>query len=194
VLVFEATLADFARTGNALPGWLCGRLAVLYRSLGRHDDEVTLLERYRESQTSDDARTRYDARLSKARTLADRRRRSDSGALASIRQSIRSPRTRAAREPVSAVAPDLPAASVLPLVDLFGHPSDAEFHARLEPTIAGYCVELREREIPLHVMVAGLRQASRDVGSATTTEGRAHLRYRAALVRLLALHFSDDRA
>lgn len=89
VLVFEATLAEFARTSGALPGWLCGRLAVLYRSLGRHDDEVSLLERYRESQTSDDARTRYDARLSKAQALAERAHKRETTALSSVRLVIR---------------------------------------------------------------------------------------------------------
>ena len=89
VLVLESTLADFARTRGALPGWLCGRLAVLYRSLGRHDDEVILLERYRESQTSDEARTRYDARLSKAQALAERTHKSESTALSSVRLVIR---------------------------------------------------------------------------------------------------------
>jgi hypothetical protein len=89
VLVFESTLAEFARTGGALPGWLCGRLAVLYRSLGRHDDEVILLERYRETHTSDDARTRYDARLSKAQALAERTHKSESTAISSVRLVIR---------------------------------------------------------------------------------------------------------
>ena len=45
-----------------LPGWLCGRLAALYRTIGRHDDEVLLLERFRDSQEVEEARTRYNAR------------------------------------------------------------------------------------------------------------------------------------
>ena len=58
-----------------MPGWICGRLASIYRTLKRYDDEVMLLERYRESQTTEEARTRFDARLSKARAIADRKRR-----------------------------------------------------------------------------------------------------------------------
>ena len=54
---------------------------VVYRTLKRYDDEVELLERYRESQTSEEARTRFDARLSKARAIAERKRRPLTGAL-----------------------------------------------------------------------------------------------------------------
>jgi hypothetical protein len=68
-----------------MPAFLCGRLATLYRRLGLNDEEVALLVRYRDSQTSDDARSRFQARLSKAQVLADRKRRRDSGALASVR-------------------------------------------------------------------------------------------------------------
>src|SRR3981081_4332624 len=95
-LLEEALVASVAARG-AYPGWLCGRLAALYRTLGRYDDEVHLLERYRDSQTSEDARTRYDARLCKARTIAERKRRPQSGALDSVRASLGRPRTRRAR-------------------------------------------------------------------------------------------------
>src|SRR6476619_2647784 len=86
--LLEEALAASIAVRPAYPGWLCGRLAALYRTLGRYDDEVHLLERYRESQTSEEARTRYDARLSKARTIAERKRRPDSGALDSVRASL----------------------------------------------------------------------------------------------------------
>src|SRR3954471_13145499 len=94
VQLLEEALAASVAVRPAYPGWLCGRLAALYRTLGRYDDEVHLLERYRESQTSEEARSRYDARLSKARTIAERKRRSDSGALSSVRQVLRAPRRR----------------------------------------------------------------------------------------------------
>lgn len=86
VLVLEAALAQSLIVQQDIPGWLCGRLASLYRALERYDDEVDLLERYRESQTDDKARTRYDARLSKARAIAEKHRRRDSGALAAVRE------------------------------------------------------------------------------------------------------------
>ena len=62
---------------------------MLYRTLGRHADEVALLEKYRDSQSTDDARARFDARLSKAVALAVKNAPRDSTALASVR-AIRS--------------------------------------------------------------------------------------------------------
>jgi hypothetical protein len=82
---YEDALAEQLTTQREMPSFLCGRLATLYRRLGLNDDEVELLERHRDSQTSDEARSRFHARLSKARSLADRKRRQESGALASIR-------------------------------------------------------------------------------------------------------------
>lgn len=87
--LLEVTLEDSTRCGGVPPGWLCGRLAALYRALKRYDDEVGLLERYREAQTSEDARTRFDARLSKARAIAERKRRTETYALASVRRVLR---------------------------------------------------------------------------------------------------------
>jgi hypothetical protein len=80
----DALVAQLANQ-REMPAFLCGRLATLYRRLGLNDEEVALLERHRDSQTSDEARSRFHARLSKARSLADRKRREESGALASIR-------------------------------------------------------------------------------------------------------------
>src|SRR6476620_4819859 len=84
--LLEEALEASLRTRSELPGWVCGRLASIYRTLKRYDDEVALLERYRESQTSEEARNRFDARLSKARAIAERKRRADTGALATVRQ------------------------------------------------------------------------------------------------------------
>jgi hypothetical protein len=83
--LLEAALESSLEINSVIPGWLCGRLAAMYRTLGRYDDEVHLLERYRETQASEEARTRYDARLSKAKAIAHKKRRSDSTALSSIR-------------------------------------------------------------------------------------------------------------
>lgn len=88
VHVLETTLELCALESPELPGWLCGRLASLYRTIGRYDDEVLLLERYRESQRNEDAHTRFDARLSKARAIADRKRRTETRALSSVRKVI----------------------------------------------------------------------------------------------------------
>jgi hypothetical protein len=83
---YEAALAESLRASPEVPAFLCGRLAMLYRTLGRHADEVALLEHYRDSQDTDDARTRF---LSKAVALAVKHQPRDSTALASVR-AIRS--------------------------------------------------------------------------------------------------------
>src|SRR5688500_814066 len=84
--LLEEALEASLRVRPEMPGWVCGRLASIYRTLKRYDDEVELLERYRESQSSEEARTRFDARLSKARAIADRKRRPSMGALETVRQ------------------------------------------------------------------------------------------------------------
>jgi hypothetical protein len=82
---YEEAMDDYLNYQSEMPALLCGRLASLYRRLGLNDEEVALLERYRDSQTCDDARSRFQARLSKAQIIAEKKRRQDSGALASIR-------------------------------------------------------------------------------------------------------------
>lgn len=93
VELLENTLMDCRTRDEPLPNWLVGRLAALYRSDKRYDDEVLLLEEYALSQVEDSALRRFDARLIKARILADRNRRADSGALASVRK-IKPPKRR----------------------------------------------------------------------------------------------------
>ena len=95
IAMFEQAIAWALTERPELPGFVCGRLAASYRRAGRYQDELDLLERYRDSQTAEDARARFDARLSKARALAEKHRRTDSAALASVR-AIK-PSTRRAR-------------------------------------------------------------------------------------------------
>ena len=45
--LLEEALEASLRARPEMPGWVCGRLASLYRTLKRYDDEVELLERYR---------------------------------------------------------------------------------------------------------------------------------------------------
>lgn len=89
--LLETALDEFVRAERPLPSSICGRLATAYRALGRYDDEVLLLEQYRESQVDDIARARFEARLGKARTLAERMRRRDSGAILSVRDVLARP-------------------------------------------------------------------------------------------------------
>lgn len=86
IALYERALAEAIALDQAMPNFLCGRLAMLYRQAGRHADEVDVLERYQRSQTSDRERVRVDARLSKAKALLQKHsRNNDCGALASIR-------------------------------------------------------------------------------------------------------------
>lgn len=188
VRLLEEALAASLALSPVVPGWLCGRLASLYRTLGRLDDEVRLLERYRESQEDDDARTRYEARLSKARTIAERRRRTESGALSSIRHAVRAPRRSRAAADVP-VVPALADSAVRMIGELFQLASDAEFSARLGEVLARYVADARERLVPMEVLVDGLRAAPN--AQAVVAPGLA-TRYSIALVRLLALYFSED--
>lgn len=85
--LYEQAFSQSLAEASELPSFLVGRLAVLYRRLGRFEDEIYLLERYRDSRTDDEMQTRYRARLTKAYALAAQHRLSDSVALASVRAS-----------------------------------------------------------------------------------------------------------
>ena len=97
----EALFAVMAESAVMLP-WVCGRLASLYRSLGRLEDEERLLERYRESQITEEGRSRLSARLTKVQAMLGRRRHRDSGAHQSVAKVLQRSKARAHREtPVS---------------------------------------------------------------------------------------------
>jgi hypothetical protein len=91
--MLELALEQATRDEGEMPAWICGRLAAVYRSLARYEEEVRLLERCSESQVSEEASARFRARLSKARAIAERRRKTDTGAL----QTVREVRTRSRR-------------------------------------------------------------------------------------------------
>jgi hypothetical protein len=197
VVLLEEALEASRALSPRVPGWLCGRLAALYRTVGRYDDEVRLLERYRESQSSDDARTRYDARLSKARTIAERMRRSESGALSSVRKAMGGLRRRPRRAaPAGACAPEPIAEPIAEphialLAEVLRTATAEEFEEQLDWALSRYCAEARAREIPPERLVDGLRSASRLASGGAITEALRAERYSVALVRLLALHFGE---
>ena len=158
--VLEQALDASLRQQPEIPGWLCCRLAALYRSHGRYDDEVHLLERCRASQRSEEARTRYDARLSKARTIAERKRRRESGALASVRASMSRPRPRrrtheTVDEPLS--VPVLSPATFDALARAVATPA-----ARLDDVLALVCAEAHANDIAIESVIAQLRDACDD--------------------------------
>ncbi|MDB4915388.1 MAG: hypothetical protein JWM95_3032 [Gemmatimonadetes bacterium] len=85
-LIYERALCTAAADADSMPAYLCGRLALHYRRLGHHAEEVALLERYQASLRTERERIRFDARLSKAKALMERASRAEEcGALSSIR-------------------------------------------------------------------------------------------------------------
>ena len=181
VQLLEEALDASARLDEVLPGWLCGRLAALYRTLERYDDEVALLERYRDSQVTEEARVRYDARLSKACTIAERKRRRDSGAAASVRRVIDRPRLQRAipaREPVSAV-PFKPST----LAELSrAVQSEHAFPGLIDDALMKLCEDARAKDLSFEDIIGALKDAFGPRGSGDSS-------YDAALLRVLALHF-----
>jgi hypothetical protein len=191
VQLLEEALAVSIAARAEFPGWLCGRLAALYRTLGRYDDEVHLLERYRDSQTSEDARTRYDARLCKARTIAERKRRPQSGALDSVRASLGRPRTRRARN-VTLAAPAQPAvrdAVLAALTDAL-HADEPEYPELTRIAVERLVSEGRTAGMPMELLVGALKTATSSTNGIDA--GDLSSRYGAALIQLLALYFEED--
>jgi len=195
VRLLELTLESCVRTRPELPGWLCGRLAALYRALKRYDDEVLLLERYRESQTSEDARTRFDARLSKARAIAERKRRTDTRALASVRRVI------TGRDDDEVVVTPVDMEEGLAFCDetmaalregLVAATQADTGSVALVSAVERLCAEAREQEHPPERMVAALRLAWRITPRPPLVPAE-HWRavYQDALARSLAIHFAD---
>ena len=194
-LLEEALVASLARS-PVLPGWLSGRLAALYRTLGRYDDEVQLLERYSESQRTEEARTRYTARLSKARTIAERKRRRDSVALDSVRASMRRP---PARPPVPCHAgadddavPRFSPAVVAQVTRALATNAQSE-QTQLDNALALLCAEAHANNVALEPLVASLKGA---YGALPPSKRRPKhdARYDHALLILLALYFKEQAA
>jgi hypothetical protein len=195
VRMLESTLDLYACTNPELPGWLCGRLAALYRALKRYDDEVVLLERYRESQSSEDARTRFDARMSKARAIAERKRRTDTRALSSIRRVING------REdddvPLTAVPGDdddsFPTETVYGVRDaLLATALNDVTPAPMDDALSRMCAQARAQGHPPERLVAVLKEIWRATPRpAPVDERRWEATYRMALTSALALYFGD---
>jgi hypothetical protein len=199
--LLEEALAASVSARPEMPGWICGRLASIYRTLKRYDDEVELLERYRESQSSEEARTRFDARLSKARAIAERKRRSSTGALETVRE-VRHRSSLRRRSPsraqlaingangAAAVSSRLEAELRDALVDL--SPAGDE---RRRDVLSRMCANAVADDAHMEDLVAALKCAwtGAAVPSALSDE-EWHARYSSTLVELLALYFGDQLA
>jgi hypothetical protein len=193
--LLEEALEASILTRPEMPGWICGRLASIYRSLKRYDDEVMLLERYRESQTTEEARTRFDARLSKARAIAERKRRPVTGALETVRQVRRRSKerrrgpARAAATTTKAIAGLTPAQTQLrsALLDLSSAGDD-----RLRGCLAQLCADGHERDLQMEDLVATFKatwEATPVPDDLTPEQWRQ--RRSNALVVLLAMYFGE---
>jgi hypothetical protein len=96
IRILECALTEGDGDAGAMTsGWVCSRLATLYRRVGRFEDEVDLLERYCESHQDDEWRMRFNVRLYKARTLLSRSREEQSPMQRSVRGAMQ--RAKAAR-------------------------------------------------------------------------------------------------
>jgi hypothetical protein len=200
--LLEEALEASLRVRPEMPGWVCGRLASIYRTLKRYDDEVELLERYRESQSSEEARTRFDARLSKARAIADRKRRPSTGALETVRQ-VRHRSSQRRRNPSRAQQ-----SLVVTAADMAADASsaDAELRAalcdlsptgehRLRAALARMCADAHGGSAHMEDLVAALKNAWAETSPpADFSEAEWHERYSSALVELLALYFGEPPA
>jgi len=194
--LLEEALEASLKVKPELPGWVCGRLASIYRTLKRYDDEVALLERYRESQTSEEARNRFDARLSKARAIADRKRRADTGALATVRQvRVRSSQRRRTPPASPAIkersAPQFSSAHLqglrAALIDLSSGGTDA-----LRIAILHLASDARKMDEPMESLVAMLKSEWIETPKpAALSDAEWHERYASALVELLAIYFGE---
>jgi hypothetical protein len=192
--LLEAALAASEEVSTELPGWLCGRLAALYRTQGRYDDEVRLLERYRESQSGEDSRTRYDARLSKAQAIAHKKRRTDSTALDSIRDLTRRRRAEYPRVEIplmhaAAFSDDtmsgLRAALALPANDL-------RARTLLRDVVTRLCTEARVAGHHAEHIVSAIKTAWSETprpAGAGQEEWRA--RYEQALAWCISVYFDE---
>lgn len=194
VRLLEQALEHSLSLRSELPGWLSGRLAAAYRMLGRYDDEVRLLERYRDSQRTEEARSRYTARLSKASSIAERKRRPDSTALDSVRASMRRPWN---PMPCRDEAGDIIAPRFSP--DVVDHVTRAlASHARsaqqkLDDALAQLCAEAHVNDVALEPLVATLKQAYGAMPPSRRRVAR-DTRYENALLLLLARYFKDEAA
>jgi hypothetical protein len=192
--LLESTLDACARATPELPGWLCGRLAALYRSLGRHDDEVLLLERYRESQASEDAGSRFDARLSKARAIAERKRRTDTRALSSVRCVINGCED---EDMASVIIPPSddgafsPETTVALRLAFSTAAADGDLVMMSAPLVA-LCNEARARGYAAERIVVSLKLIWQGMARPAHVTGELwDALYRDALTRTLAIYFKD---
>ena len=125
---------------------------------------------------------RYDARLSKARTIAERKRRRDSGAVISVRRVIARPRAGHAPAVVRLMAPSSGFSAETMSALVRGVQSETQFPGLLEQGLANLCAEARENDQSFEEIIAALKEA---YGERTAGDSS----YDAALLHVLSLYF-----
>jgi hypothetical protein len=194
VQLLETAVELCTATAPEIPGWLCGRLAALYRTLKRYDDEVRLLERYRDSHhQSHDTGTRFDARLSKARALADRQRHSDTRSLTSVQKA---PKRVTADAPVAIMVvnddDDFSPATRALLREAFVDAAVTGEADRLVVALTWLRDEALTRGLSPERMVATLKSVWGNAEAPTGVDHAAwHALYRDALTQSLAMYFDE---
>jgi hypothetical protein len=187
----EAALEVCAASGPQLPGWLCGRLATMYRTLKRYDDEVNLLVRYRDSQQSEEARMRFDARLSKARAIAQRNGRSDTRMLASVRTAVHRRAAESAAQRVPSASLGFSRETLDELSSAFAAASATGETLVLFAALLRLHHEARDVGHPPERIVDALKSAWRDAKRPDSAAEAWNALYREALTRSLALYFDE---
>jgi hypothetical protein len=164
----------------------------MYRTLKRYDDEVALLVRYRDSQRSEEARVRFDARLSKARAIAERNDRSDTRMLASVRTAVNRRAAEAAARAAPGPVAGFPPETLDELGNAFAAARASGEVIVLVPALLRLQNEARAAGYPAERIVAAVKAAwwgaqNRDPDSAEAWNAL----YREALTRSLALYFEE---
>ena len=196
VHMLESALEVYVASTPELPGWLCGRLAAMYRTLKRHDDEVRLLVRFRDSQRSEEARSRFDARLSKARALAERKMKSETQMLTSVRSAV-SRRSQQAQAPLdrSATALGFEADTLDALRDVLCQPMTESELGPIDAVLSRFSNEAKALSYPPDRLVAVLKALWLTTPAPAALDPAAwRTRYRIALTRSLALYFDEDQS
>jgi hypothetical protein len=132
--------------------------------------------------------------LSKARIIAERKRRRDSGALQSVRVSMGRPTHRRSALVHAVVEPE-PAfsrAAVDALMFALANTTSPDTK-QLDDALALVCAEAHANDAPVEELVAVLRQASAAVSSAPADTPRDS-RYDSALLLLLALYYKEQQS
>jgi hypothetical protein len=132
-----------------------------------------------------------------ARTIAERKRRRNSGALESVRASLERPRTRRSRSGGTRTTPPSPApaqttitSATLAALSAALHTEGDEHWPSVRTAVEQLAAEGRAAGVPVEVLVTALKSATSSSNGIDASELSS--RYGAALIQLLALYFEEN--